>query len=215
MKFGAIKAVVDGIPFMTGQKAERITSHILAQNPTKCLELGFAHGVSTCYIAGAMQEAGNGKVVTIDRVSSRERKPTVETLLSACGLRDYVEIYYEHTTYNWRLMRFLEEGLSNEFDLCFIDGAHTWVEDGLAFFLVDKLLKDGGWIIFDDLNWTFATSPSLRESDRVRSMPDDEKMTPQVRKVYELLVAKHPLYRNCYTDSGWGFAQKNIGAAGK
>ena len=29
-----------------------------------------------------------------------------------------------------------------------IDGPKHWITDGFAFFLVDKLLKEGGWIVF-------------------------------------------------------------------
>ena len=29
---------------------------------------------------------------------------------------------------------------------------------GFAFFLVDRLLAPGGWMVFDDMDWTFASS---------------------------------------------------------
>ncbi|MGL5809687.1 MAG: hypothetical protein ACRCYQ_07075, partial [Nocardioides sp.] len=74
------------------------------------------------------------------------------------------------------------------FDFAFIDGAHSWFVDGLAFFLVDKLLKPGAWVLFDDLDWTYATSPTLSQTELVRSMPEDERNTPQIGKVFELLV---------------------------
>ena len=57
------------------------------------------------------------------------------------------------------LMRAIEAG--HKYDFCFIDGAHTWDTDGFAFCLVDRMLRPGGWIIFDDLNWTHAHSPTL------------------------------------------------------
>ena len=36
------------------------------------------------------------------------------------------------------------------FDYVFIDGAHTWMLDALAFLLVDRLLRVGGYVDFDD-----------------------------------------------------------------
>ena len=39
-------------------------------------------------------------------------------------------------------------------------------------------------------------------------MPLDERTTPQVKKIYELLVRPHPNYHNFRLEDGWAFAQK-------
>jgi predicted O-methyltransferase YrrM len=172
------------------------------------LELGFAHGVSTCYLASAVDAGPHGRVVSIDLESARKRDPSAEALVARCGLSDVVELHYEPTSYTWRLMRFLEETPRRRFDFCFIDGAHSWFVDGFAFLLVDRLLAPSGWVVFDDLDWTYELSPTLKDTEFVRSMPDDERTTPQVRKIYELLVKTHPGYANFRTHDGWAYAQK-------
>jgi Methyltransferase domain len=146
--------------------------------------------VSACYIAASLKDNGSGQLTTIDLDSARERDPHIEELLHAAGLLDWVHPIYTPTSYTWELMRTLERQRQGEwlFDFAFIDGAHSWFVDGLAFFLVDKLLKPGAWILFDDLDWTYATSPTLRETDFVRSIPEDERTTPQIGKVFDLLV---------------------------
>jgi hypothetical protein len=106
------------------------------------------------------------------------------------------------------LMRLLQEDATPRFDLCYLDGAHDWFVDGFAFFLVDRLLRPNGWIIFDDLDWAYATSPALGHSDRVRQMPEDERTTAQIRLVYDLLVKTHPDYHNFRDEGEWAFAQK-------
>ena len=106
------------------------------------------------------------------------------------------------------LMKMLEDDPSPHFDLCYLDGAHEWFTDGFAFVLVDRLLQPGGLIIFDDLDWTYETSPSLKNTERVRRMPADERSTQQVRKVYELLVKTHPDYGDFTERDGWGYARK-------
>ena len=83
------------------------------------------------------------------------------------------------------------------YDFCFIDGAQNWSIDGLAFFLVDKLLKPGGWLLFDDLKWTYAEKEKRKDiSDGVtiRALGEDEKLQPHVELVFELLVKQHPHY---------------------
>lgn len=146
--------VVGDTPNMTQEQAHRLTEFMTRERVLDVLELGFNHGVSTSYMAAHLTGRG-GHITTIDFVSARHREPNIEGLLGKFGLRNLVTIHYEPTSYTWRLMKLLEEDDSPRFDLCYIDGAHSWFVDGFAFFLVDRLLRPGGWIVFDDLDWTF------------------------------------------------------------
>lgn len=208
MKIDQIKERLKGIPHMSFGQAEAITDVILENQFQNILELGFAHGVSTCYMAGALDELGMGSITTIDLENARNAKPNIDSLLSSLGLLDFVNVFYEPTSYIWRLMKMLEEDPSPRFDFCYIDGAHNWFIDGFAFFLVDRLLKTEGLIIFDDLDWTYEISPALKNTNRVKNMPLDEKSTPQIRKVYELLVKPHPAYGHFLVKGGWAYARK-------
>lgn len=208
MNIEDIRSVVDGIPIMRYEEALKITSFIKSNNLTSILELGFAHGVSSCYIAGILDEMKSGHLTTIDLEGARKRDPNIEFLLEKLGLSSYVTIYYEPTSYNWRLMKLIEEHSKPIFDFCFLDGAHDWYTDGFAFFLIDKLLKPGGWILFDDITWKFSSSPSVKDTERVQRMPDEEKNTAQIGKVFELLVKTHPGYHNFIENKNWAFAQK-------
>jgi predicted O-methyltransferase YrrM len=213
--FSRTKTLLKGIPLMSVEKAERLREHMLEHRPEHVLELGFAHGVSTCYIASILEDLGRGNVTTIDLPRAKDLDPNIETLLSRTGLGHRVKHYYEPAGYNWRLMRMLESSDGTRFDLCYVDGAHTWSDDGLAFFLVDRLLSPGGWIIFDDLTWTYSGSRSLGDSEWVRDMPDDYKNTPQIRQVFELLVKRHPSYDHFSTERDWAFARKAAKASGE
>jgi predicted O-methyltransferase YrrM len=171
------------------------------------LELGFDQGVSTAYLAGALQETPGGRLMTLDRPKSLEKRPNVETVLRHVGVREQVEPVVE-SSYNWALMHLLARQATEQddgrrliepcFDLCFIDGAHSWETDALAFSLVDLLLRPDRWIIFDDLDWTYGASPSLRSSTLVAAMTEEQRTTPQVRKVVELLVCSRPDYELHY-----------------
>ena len=166
------------------------------------LELGFAHGKSSVFFATILKENSNetdkGHLTTIDLRSAKNRKPNIEELLSAFDLNDYVTVYHERISYNWRLMKLIQENKEPIFDFVYIDGAHDWYNDGFAFFLADKLLKPGGAIIFDDYNWNYSTSVSLKNTDFVKNMDEDEKTIPQIKLVFDLLVKSHPNYENCH-----------------
>jgi len=97
---------------MTFTQAETITDVILENQFQNILELGFAHGISTCYMAGAVDDLGRGTITTIDSMSVREAEPNIKQLLGSLGLAQYVTIFYEPTSYIWRLMKMLEDSPS-------------------------------------------------------------------------------------------------------
>lgn len=204
----ASKELTDIFGMSFGQ-AKYLEKFIKSKKLTNLLELGFAHGVSSCYMASILKDMGEGQLTTIDLNSARHRNPNIETLAEKLELKEYISVYYEYESYNWRLMNFIEQNEEPIFDFCYLDGAHDWNVDGFAFLLVDKLLKPGGWIILDDMDWSFGSSPTMSKIPRVQNMPDDVKNTPHVAKVFDLLVRTNPNYDNFeVTDFGWGIAQK-------
>jgi predicted O-methyltransferase YrrM len=195
---------------MGWNQAKLLDEFLKSNDLSNVLELGFANGVSSCYFASIIKDMGKGHLVTIDNTTAKTREPNIEELLKRTGLEEYVTYYYETVSYNWRLMKFIEENDEPIFDFCYIDGAHDWNVDGFAFLLVDKLLKPGGWIIFDDYDWSYASSPSMKNSPKVLAMSKEEQETPQIQKVFEILVKPHPNYHNFKVLNGnqWAMAQK-------
>jgi hypothetical protein len=63
---------------------------------------------------------------------------------------------------------------SLKFDYIFIDGAHTFAIDALIFFLAERSLKIGGYIDFDDYDWSIDTS-SLRNNRIMKKMYTSEQ----------------------------------------
>src|SRR5229473_1255739 len=188
-----IKDKLGDLPYMRLDQAEQLFSFLRSYDLKTCLELGFYHGVSSAYIAGALQELGTGSLTTIDLEWARQLKPNIYEILTNLGLEETVTTYFEPVSYNWRLMKFLEVGMQNSFDFCYIDGGHNWYSTGFAFCLVGRLLRPGGWIIFDDLDWTHE-DPTVRGSEWVSKIPVKERTTAQVRNVFELLVKTDPAF---------------------
>lgn len=212
MRFDEVRAAVEGVPHTTPERGRQLYDFVLEHRPERILELGFASGVSACYLAAALDELGRGQVLTIDTVQARTREPSVTDLLERTGLERYVEPVFAKRSYTWELMRLLEE--QARFDFAFIDGAHTWDADGFAFFLIDRMLDMGGWVCFDDLHWSYEESPALKENPQVQAMPAEERRTAQIGKVFDLLVAPHPHYA-AHRDGNWGWAQKTTALASR
>ena len=220
MEFKTVQRHVEGIPYILPELARDIYAFILDNAPRQCLELGFGHGASSCYIAAALAERGHGHLTTVDLVSAREwQQPTIEELLAQTGLQEWVTVVREPTSYTWFLKRKIEERTSENhcqpvYDFCFLDGAKNWTVDSAAFFLADKLLKPGGWLLFDDLQWTYANKrrEGKKKSDGVviDAMGADEIAQPHIELIFQYLVMQHPDYANfLIKDNWWAWAQKS------
>jgi hypothetical protein len=100
------------------------------------------------------------------------------------------------------------------FDFVYLDGAKHWTIDGLAVVLVEKLLRPGGWLLMDDLDWTYAQDPGREATDGIvhRELSEAERTEPHLRAVFELIVAQHPSFTELRVqDEWWGWARKAPG----
>ena len=79
---------------------------------------------------------------------------------------------------------------------------------GIDFFLADKLLKPGSWLLFDDLQWSFENCPYWGELPATKAMTPDYRSALQVGDVFRYLVKQHPGYENCRVENNWGWARK-------
>ncbi|HXL99390.1 MAG TPA: class I SAM-dependent methyltransferase [Rhizomicrobium sp.] len=220
MKFETIAKIVEGVRFISPGNARILYDLIVSERRNNILELGIAHGTATCYMAAAVDELGQGgKVTAVDLERARaEFSPSAEEQLAGAGLSHLVRIVRMKTGYNWFLHDNIRENTKDDvcaeqYDLCIIDGPKNWTIDGLAFFLVDKLLKPDGVLIFDDYDWTYSSAGRKRDqTDGVQhnDLSDAELRTPQIREVFELLVKQHPNYGQfeLLPGSDWAIARK-------
>lgn len=199
-----------------------IYNFVREKKTTNCLELGFFHGISSCYIAAALDENKNGgRLITIDHSRIKNLKPSIFDIASTLGLQNYIEPIFSDISYNWELMKMIEDNSVNGFireifDFIFIDGGHTWEDTGFAFLIAEKLLKRGGWVFFDDVLYTFAKSresTTITESFKayLARLTSEELNTPQVAKVIDLLVKPHPAFGEViYFNNGYRAACQKI-----
>jgi len=216
MRFEEIREFVGDIPYMPPERGKIIYEHIRKYKPVQVLELGIGHGVSGCYIAAALQENGIGHLTCVDLIKATFN-PSAEELFSRTKLVPYITIHREKTSYTWFLKKLIEQhtppgGVCKpEFDLCYIDGPKNWTIDGAAFFMVDKLMKEGGWLIFDDYDWVYdiCDSEQVTNGMRVGDLAEDERTQPHVEAIFRLLVAQHPSYGDFRVDGNtWAWARK-------
>ena len=95
-----------------------------------------------------------------------------------------------YDSYNWKL-GLLYRDTEDLFDLVYLDGAHTFLHDGLATALLKKLVKPGGYIIFDDLNWSYKKAPDLNPEIRpetLKEFSEEQIETEQVNMIIDVFM---------------------------
>lgn len=100
-------------------------------------------------------------------------------------------------SYNWSLARALERYEEPIYDYVLLDGAHTWVHDALAFLLIDRLVKPGGYVQFDDYDWTLAESKSMNPKAFPKTskwFTNEQIQAKQVKMIFDLLVRRDENY---------------------
>lgn len=98
-----------------------------------------------------------------------------------------------HDSYNWNLMRLLRDAPELRFDYVYLDGAHTWETDGLAFFLCDMLLKQKRFYRLRRLRLVLCRITHMQPGKLSRYFQDVHcrtGATPHVALVVNLLVRR-------------------------
>jgi len=223
MKLNDALTMTSGIPYINKNKQIELYAFILEHKPKKILELGFAHGVSTCIMAAGLDElSDHGIIDAIDILPAKDwqdKVMSIETLSSQNGLDKYIRIYREKKSYTWWLKKEIEKSRREEnwipYDFISIDGSHNWTIDSSAFFLCEKLLRTGSWVLFDDLRYTYSTM--IEKDGRTETagvshydMSDVEIREPAVGLIFELLVKDHERFGEFrYSQNNdWGWARK-------
>ena len=214
MSFEAVARAVAGVPFMSPEQGRVVYEHVVRSGARDALELGTEHGVGAAYLA-----AGGAHVTTVDHAGAAF-EPAPEEVLGRAGLLDRVTIVREFSSYTWWLKERVAErsdaagNVDPCFDFVYLDGSKNWTIDGFAVVLVEKLLRPGGWLLLDDLDWTYAQDPRRQATDGIvhRELSEPERVQPHLRAVFELIVAQHPSFTDLRVqDEWWGWARKAPG----
>jgi predicted O-methyltransferase YrrM len=180
---------------------ERTVTAVRETGARVYMEIGVYLGATAAAVAECLD--GQGEVHLLD---FEDRVQTVAGRLREAGHANVVAHANSRRaldSYNWSLMKLLRDGRAGTFDYVFLDGAHTWAHDALAFLLVDRLLKPGGHVDFDDYTWTLARSPSMNPDafPVTRQLYSEEQIeAQQVALVVDLLVRSDPRYEEVVPD---------------
>jgi predicted O-methyltransferase YrrM len=149
-KFDLVASITPGV-------GELLSSLIQQRKPKVSLEVGLAYGISALYICDALTKVGAKRHYIIDPNQSADWKGIGLLNLERAGYKGLIE--FREKPSHVALPELLAEGVKVDFG--FIDAYQVFDQAIVDFFYVDKILKIGGLMAFDDANW-----PSLRKALR-------------------------------------------------
>lgn len=150
-------------------------------------EIGVGVGATTLPMAERL--SNRGSLVIFSR-----QKDVVELAadLRAKGLTNVDDRWGSGTKtysgYHFELARGFVAGALPPFDLAYIDGGHVFHLDAPATAVLKELCKPGGYMVFDDWNWTLSKSPTLNPAVRPETALDYDE--GQIDTAHIQLVCK-------------------------
>jgi predicted O-methyltransferase YrrM len=129
-------------------KGEYLFRLVRARRPALTVELGFAYGVSTLFIAEALRQNGTGHHLVIDPKERTRFDGLGLRHVEEAGLSDWITFYEEPA--ELCLPRLLQDGV--RVDLAFDDSDHLFDHVIAEFLFLARLLRTGGVLVFDDGN---------------------------------------------------------------
>jgi predicted O-methyltransferase YrrM len=135
----------------TGELLQRVIADL---QPKVSLEIGLAYGVSTLFICEAIAALPDpGVHIILDPFQNGKWRGVGLKNLERAGFGRLVEFHEERS--ELALARFVAEG--RRVDFAFIDGLHRYDQAFVEFYFVNRLLRPGGVVLFDD-----AIRPSVK-----------------------------------------------------
>jgi len=129
-------------------EGEFLWSQIREHNYTKTIEIGCALGMSSLYICDALSRFEEVSHTIIDPYQTTQWKSIGVNNLRKLGFHFFTLIEEPSEI---ALPRLVKEKLT--FDFAFIDGWHTFDHTLVDFFYLNRLIRVGGMIVFDDTRY--------------------------------------------------------------
>ena len=94
-----------------------------------------------------------------------------------------------------------EDDLDGFFDVVYLDGAHTFMHDGLAVCILKQLIKKGGYLILDDLFWTYSNWNGGKTVEG--KLPKYQRDDKQILRVQEIFLRHDPNFEKLSDDKSY------------
>lgn len=199
------------------QSVINVLENLLESNkrPIVVAEVGVGIGATSVEIAKRLRDIDSFYFFSFEEDVKELFVDLKDADYCKCKLYPMGNSTVKYDSYNWKLSSMC---LENEmvFDIVFLDGAHSLFHDGLATVLLKKLIKPGGILIFDDVFWSYMSSPKNNPEKRPEILEDytrEQIETEQIKRVINIFMENDDEWERI-GDINWETTYRKIGPRG-
>lgn len=109
-----------------------------------------------------------------------------------------------YDSYAWNLAKLLQSmpgDPSGVFDVVYLDGAHTFHHDAAACAVLKELVRAEGYLVFDDMYWSFVRSPTINPTNypAIKGDYTEEQLEqPHIEVVVDCLIRTDSRFKQVF-----------------
>jgi hypothetical protein len=176
-----------------------------ASRPIRIAEIGVDRGATTKAILQVLRSGDEYDLFDLDcplfkEFSSLENPNSVK-------INRYENTRATFDSYAWMLAKLLEQrfegGIINPlWDAVYLDGAHVFHVDAPATAVIKELIKPHGLIVFDDVRWSLASSPTCsKDPTLLKKYTKEQIQACHVELIINSFMRTDPRFVERNTDS--------------
>ena len=169
-------------------------------------EIGVGIGATTLEFCKLLNEAELHLYDFEDRVDELAKDLKEAGVIEKINLHKHGNGRQTFNSYAWTLAsQFLDEVGKEEthtqFDFAYLDGAHSFHHDAPACVILKEMIAEGGYLVIDDVHWSFNKSPSMNPQSNpqiVEQYSEEQLDRPHVEMVVRALVETDDRFERIY-----------------
>ena len=126
--------------------------------PLNIAEIGVGYGATSVEIVKQLRECDTFYFYSFQEEVDELYEDLKNLDVCKCKLVPMGNSHALYDSFCWNLGKQVIDHKEGLFDLVYLDGAHSFLYTGLATALLKQLIRQDGYIIFDDLNWSYGSS---------------------------------------------------------
>lgn len=187
--------VVDLVKKLKGEKEKLVVA-----------EIGIGWGATAVEIVKLLSSKDEYVFFDFENAVKELENDLIKINENQVQLRGYGNSEKYLDSYAWTLAKLLSDRENApQFDLVYLDGAHTFMHDGITVCMLKEMICSGGYLVLDDLKWSQAKSPTCNPQVNpgvLDSYTLEQIETCQVEMVKNLFLDTDERYEEILLEDG-------------
>ena len=173
--------------------------------PLRIAEVGVDRGATTSEVAKLLNEHDIYDLFDLDCTFFRDKENFNGRFKPKLIKHQSTKLIFD--SYAWEIAQILktqsaENAIAPIWDAVYLDGAHTFNVDAPATVCLKELVKVGGYLVLDDMNWTLSGSQTCNTQFMRERFTDEQFKVPHVKLIADLFMRTDKRFTEVDKDLG-------------